>query len=223
MRRVWALSLIMLLTACGRGEPPKPVTRVTASVVGDHSAVYWLDSQQGRPISLSEHVWQGDYGEYRGEYVWRDGQLRALKREGEQLADNTRVPFSLHVRFDASGEPVFQRYRQDGAIIPLDSAALTRLYQESNQILDQVQSQIARNVSVLQGQRIGEYWVDCRGDRQRWVFDDAIPPVVVSKLLQPGTFVIGAGNPGIGKDTIDALVLVRREKACLTRPQLLAE
>ncbi|SIO25055.1 DUF1481 domain-containing protein [Salinivibrio sp. ES.052] len=221
--KLWVVALLMALVGCSSGKPPKPVTHTTAFAAGDYRAVYWLDSQQGQVIGLAEKTWQGDYGQYRSEYAWRAGSLRALKREGEKLVDNRLVPFSTHVRFDANGEPVFQRYHQGDALLPLDSATLSRLYQEANQIQRQAQAQLANNVSVLQAQRQGEYWVDCDNDRQRWAFSEAIGPSVIQRLNQPGTFVIAGGSPSIGRDHIAFVVHVEDGKLCLQRPRLLDE
>ncbi|ODP98485.1 MULTISPECIES: DUF1481 domain-containing protein [Salinivibrio] len=217
------LALVMALTGCSSGKPPKPVTHTTAFAAGDYRAVYWLDSQQGQVIGLAERAWQGDYGQYRSEYAWRAGSLRALKREGKKRVDNRLVPFSMHVRFDANGEPVFQRYHQGDALLPLDSATLSRLYQEANHIERQAQAQLANNVSVLQAQRQGEHWVDCDGDRQRWALPETMTPSLVQRINQPGTFVIAGGSPSIGRDQIDFLVHVEGEKRCLQRPRLLDE
>ncbi|OOE91073.1 DUF1481 domain-containing protein [Salinivibrio sp. AR640] len=221
--KFWIVALMVILVGCSSGQPSKPVTHMTAASAGDYRAVYWLDSQQGQVIGLAEQVWQGDYGRYRSEYVWRDGSLRAIKREGTQLAGAALAPFSIYVRFDASGEPVFQRYQQDETLLPLSSATLTRLYQEANQVQQQAKTQLSRDVSVWQAQRQGDRWVDCRGDTQRWTFSDTIDPSVVSQISQPGTFLVAGGDSGILRDNIDFLVYVDNNKACLQRPRLLDE
>ncbi|MFA0372778.1 DUF1481 domain-containing protein, partial [Vibrio sp. 10N.222.54.F6] len=80
-----------------------------------------------QPHTSADYVTMGDYGWYKTDYAWSEYVLREFVREGELRDDSlSLVPYRVHVRFNQSGEAVYQQYRLDGKVLPLQSVQLDR-------------------------------------------------------------------------------------------------
>ncbi|MCV5838969.1 DUF1481 domain-containing protein, partial [Escherichia coli] len=69
----------------------------------------------------------GDHGWYKSDYRWDEGELRELIRKGEQIdAKQKLVPFQIHIRFNKDGEAIYQQYRVNRKVLPLQREQLDR-------------------------------------------------------------------------------------------------
>lgn len=230
MKRVFTFLTLSLLAGCA-STPTVPensltpiLTHTGGQSLGDTTSLYWYTSQQNRPVKLVDTVLVGNDGHYQSDYRWRDGKLREIRRNGEQRDELQLKPFSLNVRYDTQGSPVFQRYTLGGDVIPLSNAQLHQLTQEAQQGVLVVKQQRSDDVSLVQG-----YWEQgtfyrC-GDNQPLsvTFSPALSSYQAQQLQsrQQQGFMVVTGQ--VQRDALNAkalLLLKAQQSACLVAPEL---
>ncbi|WP_064601606.1 DUF1481 domain-containing protein [Photobacterium sp. J15] len=227
MKRLIPFLLLSLLAGCeSTTVPENTITPIlsytTGQTKGDTTAVYWYTFQQNRPVSLSEIVMKGDYGQYQSEYRWREGNLREIKREGTQFIDMVVKPFSLHVRYDTKGSAVFQRYLVDGTVLPLSDTQLYQLTRQAKQATDVIKQQRRDGQSLVQGYWQGKQFLRCDDDKPLSVtFETALPDYIEQQLSQD-KFMAVTGK--VRRSMLEAnqlLMLADKSQQCLSAPVLL--
>ncbi len=123
--------------------------------MGDATSLYWMTERLTRVSTAADYVTMGDYGSYQSDYRWDDGELRELIRKGKQLdAKQGLVPFQIHIRFNKDGDAVYQQYRVNGKVLPLQRDQLERYKQEANDVVTSIKKQSRDGQSLIQG-----YWM----------------------------------------------------------------
>ena len=201
------------------------LTHTGGETVGDQTAVYWYTSQQNRPVRLADYVTTGDQGHYQSDYRWREGQLRELQREGEQLDELQLKPFSLTVRYDTQGRAVFQRYTLGDERIPLTNTQLYELTKDAQQGVDVVKHQRRQGQSLVQGHWQQGHFYPCGKEAALSVtFTPALPDHVRQQFepVQQSGYMAVVGN--VKRDALSAqqlLIFNDTASQCLTAPALL--
>lgn len=126
----YSLLFSILILGCSSSQPTDVSDRYKSFTggqsVGNSTSFYWYTEQLSLPYSAADFVTSGEYGWYKSDYRWREGVVREIIREGEQRESSKGlVSYKVHLRFNNSGEAVYQQYRLDGKSAPRSSSADT--------------------------------------------------------------------------------------------------
>lgn len=194
--------------------------------LGDATSYYWYTEQLGFPYSASDYVSSGDYGWYQSDYRWRDGVIREIVREGEQLKlKQGLLPYKLHLRFNTKGEAVYQQYRLDGKVLPFPSEQIALVKKESDHIKTTVKKQHLKGLKLIQGHWDGKEFRTCSGEKyQSLEFDNNLPSVVVERLIGLESYAAFLGTNTLSKLKVTELYSLKdKDESCVSRPVLISE
>ncbi len=168
MSRYFTCCLILfILSGCARvggssSSRIAPLQQLSgAKVVEDTGYLLWLEQRTLKPTLMNVHAIDQDGVLMEGAYLWRDGLLRELKQTGRRHFNDEMRPFDLHVRYDTSGVPVYQRFRIEGDTLPMKELELMKLYQEVLAGVELVKEQTLNGYELLQGTWNNGRFVDC--------------------------------------------------------------
>lgn len=189
---------------------------------GDVTRLYWYTEYQNRPVKGSDYVLQGDHGHYQTSYRWEEGQVREVVREGMQLKGNALVPYRVQLRFNPQGEAVYQQFRVEGKVLPLNQ-------QQREEYLDQAQSlsvlsktQASQDVMLYQGVWDGQVFTSCAQESFSQVsFASSVPDVITQRLATDHYLVVLAKKSKARLDVQQVLVIAESGHACIERPALI--
>ncbi|MDK9739993.1 DUF1481 domain-containing protein [Vibrio sp. D404a] len=223
---------LALLVGCSSSSTTKNLeqfeTYTGAQVMGDATSFYWVTNKLTQPHSSADYVTVGDYGWYKTDYAWSEGVLREFIREGDQRdAKGKLVPYRVHVRFNKSGDAVYQQYRIDGKILPIQAKQLERYKKEANGVLDSTDKQNGEGLELLQGYWNGSTFESCNGDEfDEFEFNQTLPSFVINRLATVDSYAAILGNVSLGKGSVsveELLMLAEDSHECIARPALLKE
>lgn len=221
-----------LLVGCSSSSTTKNLeqfeTYTGGQVMGDATSFYWVTNKLTQPHRSADYVTVGDYGWYKTDYAWSEGVLREFVREGEQRdAKGKLVPYRVHVRFNKSGDAVYQQYRIDGKILPIQAKQLERYKKEANGVLDSTDKQNGEGLELLQGYWNGSTFESCNGDEfDEFEFNQTLPSFVINRLATVDSYAAILGNVSLGKGSVsveELLMLAEDSHECIARPALLKE
>ncbi|MDV6254281.1 DUF1481 domain-containing protein [Vibrio sp. EA2] len=217
------------LVGCSSVETPnlEQFTHFTGGKTeGDASSLYWMTERLTRVSTAADYVTSGEYGWYQSDYRWDEGELRELNRKGDQIdAKHGMVPFQIHIRFNKDGEAVYQQYRLNNKVLPLQPDQLARFKQEANDVVTSVKARSRNGQSLIQGYWNGELLEACDGKEFTTLeFNQTLPKFVIDRLASVDSYIAFIGRESRNKVTIDELLLLKGDDFdCVQRPQLIAE
>ncbi|MFV0447588.1 MAG: DUF1481 domain-containing protein [Vibrio sp.] len=192
---------------------------------GDAASYYWYSESPTQAVSASDHVTSETYGWYQTSYRWDEGSVREVVRNGEQLKDGKLVPYTAHVRFNKDGEAVYQQYRVNKKILPLNEGQLERYVLEANAITKMTKDQNKQGLELIQGFWDGSTFETCNGaDYSKVEFNHTLPSFVMSRLSSLDNYIGFLGK--IRNNTVyidELLVLADDDHDCIERPNLIKE
>ncbi len=192
---------------------------------GDATSFYWYTEGVSQPITASDYVVSETYGWYKTTYRWSEGAVREVVREGEQLKNEELTPYTVHMRFNKDGEAVYQQYRVNKKILPLNEGQLERYVLEAQAIRTMTKEQDKKGSELLQGYWDGETFESCDGkDYTQVEFNHTLPNFVMSRLSSLDNYVGFLGK--IRNNTVyidELLILADDDHDCIERPQLITE
>ena len=221
-----------LLVGCSSSSPTQNLeqfeTYTGGQVMGDATSFYWVTNKLTQPHRSADYVTVGDYAWYKTDYAWSDGILREFIREGEQRDSNGKlVPYRVHVRFNASGDAVYQQHRIDGKILPIQAEQLERYKKEATSVLTATDKQNGEGLELLQGYWNGRSFESCDGDEfTEFEFNQTLPSFVINRLATVDSYAAVLGDVSLGKGSVsveELLMLAEDSHDCITRPVLLKE
>ncbi|MFA0415044.1 DUF1481 domain-containing protein [Vibrio renipiscarius] len=229
MKKIILPSLIIsLLSACSSSvtNPALDTSQQHSGGqnMGDATSLYWFTERLAVPIQAADYVLAGDYGWYQSNYRWEDGQVRELIREGEQLKDNIGlVPYSIHVRFNPDGDAVYQQYRINGKVLPMNTEMLEQVKAEAVNVADVTKAQNKSGNYLIQGYWDGQEFETCSGQSYDVLeFNQTLPNFVVNRLADIDSYVAFVGDrKGDGLIVEQLLMLTDDNQECVEKPQLL--
>ncbi len=190
------------------------------------SSLYWMTERLSRISTAADYVVTGDSGWYQSDYRWGEGVLRELIRKGEQLdTKQSMVPFQIHIRFNKDGEAVYQQYRVDRKVLPLQREQLARFKEEASDVVASVKQRSRNGQSMIQGYWDGESFETCGGKEfARLEFNQTLPQFVIDRLASVDNYIAFIGKASRNQVIVDELVLLKDDDYdCVQRPQLIAE
>ena len=229
-----ALLLVSLLSTfligCSSTSPRKNLeqfeTHTGGQVMGDATSFYWVTNKLTQPHTSADYVTVGDYGWYQTDYAWSEGILREFIREGEQRnSSNELVPYSIHVRFNKSGEAVYQQYRIDGKILPIQAKQLENYQKEALSVLETTMTQNDEGLGLVQGYWNGKTFQTCSGKQFSDIeFNQTLPNFVINRLSSVESYGAFVGKASLRKlSVVEFLMLADDNHQCVARPSLLKE
>lgn len=192
---------------------------------GDATSYYWYTERASQALSASDHVTSETYGWYETSYRWDEGSVREVVRKGEQLKDGDLVPYTAHVRFNKDGEAVYQQYRVNKKILPLNEGQLERYVLEAKAITKMTKDQNKQGLELIQGYWDGSTFERCNGpDYNKVEFNHTLPNFVMSRLSTLDNYIGFLGK--IRNNTVyidELLILADDDHDCIERPLLITE
>lgn len=193
--------------------------------MGDATSFYWYTEKLTKSNTAADYVSAGDYGWYKSDYRWDENQLREFIREGQQLSfsDNGLVPYRIHVRFNKEGDAIYQQYRLNGKVLPLQREQLQRYQQESLAIIDTTKQQNRDGVELIQGYWDGSEFETCSGrEFNKFEFNQTLPSFVINRLASIDSYVAFLGRQSNRKlEVTELLMLADDDHDCIERTSLL--
>ncbi|OEF87199.1 DUF1481 domain-containing protein [Vibrio splendidus] len=222
--------LSTFLIGCSSTSPRKNLeqfeTHTGGQVMGDATSFYWVTNKLTQPHTSADYVTVGDYGWYQTDYAWSEGVLREFIREGEQRnSSNELVPYRVHVRFNKSGEAVYQQYRIDSKILPIQAKQLENYQKEAKSVLETTMKQNDEGLRLVQGYWDGSFFKTCAGGEfDRIEFNQALPSFVIDRLASVESYAAFLGSDSLGKMSVEELLMLAEDNHdCVVRPSLLKE
>ncbi|MEG3222669.1 DUF1481 domain-containing protein [Vibrio gigantis] len=222
--------LSTFLIGCSSTSPRKNLeqfeTHTGGQVMGDATSFYWVTNKLTQPHTSADYVTVGDYGWYQTDYAWSEGVLREFIREGEQRnSSNELVPYRVHVRFNKSGEAVYQQYRIDSKILPIQVKQLENYQKEAESVLETTMKQNDEGLRLVQGYWDGSSFKTCAGGEfDRIEFNQTLPSFVINRLASVESYAAFLGSDSLGKMSVEELLMLAEDSHdCVVRPSLLKE
>ncbi|CDU15171.1 DUF1481 domain-containing protein [Vibrio sp. 10N.247.311.14] len=222
--------LSTFLIGCSSTSPRKNLeqfeTHTGGQVMGDATSFYWVTNKLTQPHTSADYVTVGDYGWYQTDYAWSEGVLREFIREGEQRnSSNELVPYRVHVRFNKSGEAVYQQYRIDSKILPIQAKQLENYQKEAKSVLETTMKQNDEGLRLVQGYWDGSSFKTCAGGEfDRIEFNQTLPSFVIDRLASVESYAAFLGSDLLGKMSVEELLMLAEDSHdCVVRPSLLKE
>ncbi|CDT99741.1 MULTISPECIES: DUF1481 domain-containing protein [Vibrio] len=222
--------LSTFLIGCSSTSPRKNLeqfeTHTGGQVMGDATSFYWVTNKLTQPHTSADYVTVGDYGWYQTDYAWSEGVLREFIREGEQRnSSNELAPYRVHVRFNKSGEAVYQQYRIDSKILPIQAKQLENYQKEAKSVLETTMKQNDEGLRLVQGYWDGSSFKTCAGGEfDRIEFNQTLPSFVIDRLASVESYAAFLGSDSLGKMSVEELLMLAEDSHdCVVRPSLLKE
>ncbi|MGY0617702.1 DUF1481 domain-containing protein [Vibrio sp. FJH11] len=193
---------------------------------GDVSSLYWMTERLTRVSTAADYVTAGDYGWYQSDYRWDEGELRELTRKGDQSdAKQGMVPFQIHIRFNKDGEAIYQQYRVNNKVLPLQHDQLEQFKAQANGVVTSVKENSRNGQSLIQGYWDGELLETCEGKEISTLeFNQTLPKFVIDRLSSEDSYIAFIGKASRDKVIVEELLLLKNDDFdCVKRPMLLAE
>lgn len=222
--------LSTFLIGCSSTSPRKNLeqfeTYTGGQVMGDATSFYWVTNKLTQPHTSADYVTVGDYGWYQTDYAWSEGVLREFIREGElRNSSNELVPYRVHVRFNKSGEAVYQQYRLNNKILPIQTKQLEGYQKEAKSALETTMKQYDEGFRLIQGYWNGSSFETCSGGEfETFEFNQILPNFVIDRLASVESYAAFLGSDSLGKMTVEELLMLAEDSHdCVVRPSLLKE
>ncbi|GEM77249.1 DUF1481 domain-containing protein [Vibrio sagamiensis] len=231
MKKYLLFSLLssFILAGCSSVKAPNLEQFTHSSggeVAGDATSLYWMTERLKRITMVSDSVNMGDFGSYQSDYRWSDGELRELIRKGEQLnAKHGLVPFQIHIRFNKDGDAIYQQYRMDGKVLPLQRDQLEHYKKKANDVVELVQKQSRDDQSLIQGYWDGVMFKTCGGRELATLeFKQNLPKFVMDRLASVDSYIAFIGKESRNTATVDELLILNdNDFDCVPRPKLISK
>ncbi|CAH0524390.1 DUF1481 domain-containing protein [Vibrio hippocampi] len=191
--------------------------------LGDATSLYWYTERLSQPYEGADYVDMGDYGGYRSHYRWNDDSLVEFAREGVQNdIDAGTIEYKVHVRFNKSGEAVYQQYRRNGKVLPLRAAQLENYQREAQLLIQQVKKQDEEGLELIQGHWDGKQLETCNGIKFDDIrFEQKLPNFVIERLADVESYIAFLGATRLTGVRVEQLLMLKNSSAdCLKRPVL---
>lgn len=194
---------------------------------GQMKSFYWFTRAMSKPQTASDFVELPDNAWYKTSYQWQDGTIKEIVREGEMLqSDQALKPFLVHIRFSTEGEAIYQRYRVNNQVLPLNQNDLNGYAQDASKLVETVENLNSQGLKLIQGVWDGQTFESCDGVQYKNVeFEEASLPIMVKQRLNGLTSYaafIGSSNKRSKTVTVENLLALEKvSHGCIQRSHLI--
>jgi hypothetical protein len=201
------LSILILGCASSKNDEQQLRTYSGGSRTGDATSFFWYTENFSLPYQGSDYVVSKQHGWYQTYYRWLDSRVSEIVRKGEMLGDGKLVPFSLHLRFNSAGEAVYQQYRVDRAVRPLQNNTLQGFLAQAEAIASDTKNQ--QELSLIQGYWDGKQFETCSGEEyEKLEFNKTLPSFVIDRLANIDNYLAFIGVIRFGEIYIEELLIL---------------
>ena len=182
-KRILPALFTILLFGCSSTPSPN-ISQITESTSGqrqgDAVSLYWVTERLTKPETAADYVTAGDYGWYQSNYRWSEDSLREVIREGEKLiVGQGLTSYSVHIRFNSSGEAVYQQYRENNRVLPLRPEEIDQYKGSADLVLANTRG----DNKLYQGYWNGEIFETCEGQEFTKIsFEETLPSYVIDRI-----------------------------------------
>ncbi len=211
-----------LLTACSSAERNVRLDqRVTGSVTPKTTQIYWLDTVQATPVLLTILTTEKNLVRYSTEYRWRDGLVREIEQRGKVMDGGRLVSQRFLIRYDSSGQAVYQQHQFDGETRPIHLSKLNALYAKANDEYRLVNELLANKQVFFQGHwRNGSFETCYTHQAKRLQFNQTVSKKTYNLLKDKDNFIAAVGFSEPNKNIIEQLIAVEPHQiVCIERPE----
>ncbi|NAW69716.1 DUF1481 domain-containing protein [Vibrio sp. V27_P1S3P104] len=227
-RLLLQLYTIGLLAGCASSLPHPNLELLHdysgGQTLGDATRLYWYTEYQNRPVKASDYVLLGDYGHYQTSYRWEDGQVREVVREGMQLKDNALVPYRVHLRFNQQGEAIYQQFRLEGKVLPLNQQQWREYQQQAQGLSELSKAQASQHITLFQGVWRDQTLTSCSAQSFSQVTFEASVPEWIQSRLNDEHFLVLLGKKTRNQLQVqDVLMMTDSQHGCIEQPELIGD
>ncbi len=142
----------LLVSACTSTSNVTPLTH-TATAMKQKTTfrIFWLDERLNTPEKLVELTVMQNGMKYKTEYLWVNGVVREIHREGDVFIEGKAQQQSLIIRYDLKGQGVYQSNRISDNLLPLRNKDLIFYYQGAENTLQTAKKLIKQKEYFFQG------------------------------------------------------------------------
>lgn len=218
------LSFILpfLLAACSSVERNVNVEQlVTGSVTPKATQIYWLDRAQNTPILLTTLTTESDLVHYSTEYRWRDGLVREIERRGKVMSEGSLVSQRFLIRYDSSGQAVYQQHQFDGETRPIHLSELNQFYAKANDEYRLANELLAKKQVFFQGHSRHGAFETCYTQQTKTLqFNQAVSKKAYNRLKNEDNFIAAVGFSEPQKNIIEQVIAIEPyQVVCIKRPE----
>ncbi|MFV0575748.1 MAG: DUF1481 domain-containing protein [Vibrio sp.] len=231
-RLILPLFLASLLVGCAGTLSDKMATAETVELsggelLGQTKAFYWSTVRGSKPLTASDYVQQANNSWYKSSYKWQNGTISEIIREGKMFqSDGSLKSFLVNIRFSTEGEAIYQRYRIDNQVLPLNQEDLDDYANQAQVVVNKVNAQHSDGLELIQGIWNGETFEGCDGVRYNTLdFEEAQLPLSIQERLNSlSSYAIFVGEKSKRSKTVTVEKLISLEDesvGCMQKPHLI--
>lgn len=241
-RPIFSILLLSLLAGCSSpgswtdhitntfSGSVEPVDLSGGELAGQQKAFYWYTRALSKPTIASDYVMLPANAWYKSSYQWQDGVIKEIVREGEmQQVEGGLKPFLVHIRFSAQGEAIYQRYRVDNQVLPLNQTDLDYYSKQASELVKKVDNIHDQGYQLVQGVWNGNTFEGCDGVQYRNIeFDQAdnMPDMIKQRLNSVHSYAAFIGSADKKSKTVTVEHLLSLDDAnhgCVQRAHLIMQ
>ncbi|MGX9418692.1 DUF1481 domain-containing protein [Vibrio sp. RC27] len=201
------ISTVLIGCSSSDGLEKQLRTYTGGSRMGDATSFFWYTENFSLPYEGSDYVTSTNDQWYQTHYRWLESNVSEIVREGSVIVDDKLVPFSLNLRFNSKGEAVYQQYRVDRKVKPLQANALKAYLKQAEAIAETTKAQ--RGLALIQGYWDGKQFETCSGEEyDKLEFNKTLPSFVIDRLANVDNYLAFMGSVKIGEAYIEELLML---------------
>ncbi len=241
-RPIFSILLLSLLAGCSSpgswtdhissafSGSVEPVDLSGGELTDQQKSFYWYTRALSKPTVASDYVMLNSDAWYKSSYQWQDGVIKEIVREGEmKQPDGGLKPFLVHIRFSSQGEAIYQRYRLDNQILPLNQTDLDYYSNQADILVKKVDDIHDQGYELIQGIWNGSTFDSCDGVQYRNIkFEQAdnMPQMIKQRINSLNSYAAFIGSKDKKSKTVTIEHLLSLDEAdhgCVQRAHLIMQ
>ncbi len=201
---------------------PRIDSFITASETESQLNIFWVDLLDGQPhvlTSLSLRDWKVLS---KTEYRWQEGVIREIEFATIESSNEVANSRRYLIRYDSSGEAVYQSNYIDEELRPIQMSELKRIHQEADVLLTEVETLQKMNQHFFQGHFKNYEFNACGTDSSTWLKMNLPSDVILNLISMDKSYYIAAlGDEKSNAIRVNEVLVFDEGNACYERPSFL--